>query len=451
MTDIKRVGWRWMEFVIGKEKAVSGIVAFVRKNMCLTILVSIFVAVYLFNSATADAFEWEPRTRNQFGTEHSHFVYPIVLDLPGIGVSSGLGATVLNMNNTDMDFSGFILRGDFDVTGGTLLNYHLVENTLLFDVGFYQFEAALTQYRRGINSSSENYIIPRLNGNFSESQLTWSYQQRHIETFIHLMKGTQRTTQVLDNNEQVFPVSDDAATNAQITTLGVHLDNTNDRVHPRQGYRMEMALKMPKNSEPLTSDYVVTDYNATLYLPMRQRDVLAFNVFRSDAHVTREVRADYATLKQAKGLNCNPTDTACLQTESDYINQLLAQNSYGTAASLGGLQRLRSYPNARYYAGHSMSYGVEYRLSFNNIKNPFDYYIAKGVKTGLQIAFFAEQGSVAERSGELFDTLKSSYGVGFRLLLTGLVIRGEYANGSDGDEFTLFFDYPWKLDYSGAS
>jgi len=422
-------------------------------NPCIIILIaiSLLISFFFLGNAKASVFEWEPRTRNQFGNEHSHFVYPIVIDLPGVGVSSGIGTTILNANESDVDFTGFVLRGDFDVTGGTFLNYHLLKNRLLFDVGFYHFEAAVTQFRRGIDSSSNDFIIPRFRGKFAESQLTWTFNQRHLETFIHVLSGTQQTTQILDSNEHPYPVADDSSSNEQISTLGLRIDNSNDLLHPRKGYRFDLALKIPKNSDPLHSSYVVSDYNATWYIPMRKRDVLAFNIFRSDAHVTNEVKEDFASLRQSRGLNCAPSDTACIQTETDYINQLIAQNQYGTATSLGGLQRLRSYPNARYYAGHSMSYGMEYRLSFNNVKNPFNYYIAKGVKTGLQIAFFAEQGSVAERSKELFDNIKSSYGVGFRLILTGVVLRADYANGSDGEEFTVFFDYPWKLDYSGAS
>jgi len=414
--------------------------------MALAILIS-----YAWFTYDVMALEWQPRNRDQFSTVHSHFVYPIILELPGVGSSSGIGATVLNANDSDVDFTGFALRGDFDVTGGTMLNYHLLKNRLLFDIGIYNFVAAVTQYRRGIESKRDDFIIPRLEGNFAESQLTWSFNQRRIEAFVHLAAGRERITQIIDSQDQIFPFNNDDARNERTTTLGLRLDNTDDLVHPHTGYRLDLGLKLPQNVDPLSSDYVITDYNGTFYVPLRQHDVLSFNFFRSDAHVTSEVKADYASLQQAKGLNCTSGDDACLQAESDYINQLILQNRYGTATSLGGLQRLRSFPYARYYAGHSMSYGFEYRINFNNVKNPFNYYIAKGVKTGLQLALFGEQGSVAERSNELFDNIKTSYGIGFRLLLTDLVIRGDYATGSEGDEFTLFFDYPWKLDYTGAS
>jgi len=412
----------------------------------------ILLAVISSYFQPAFGFGWVERSRDQFGKDPSYFLYPIVIDIPGLGSSAGLGSTILNMDESDLDFSGFVLRGDFDVTGGTFLNYHILKNTLLFDVGFYDFEAAVISYDRGINSNKDSYIIPRLNGRFLETQLSWTMFDRHLESFLKFGIGKQQVTEVLDSEEQEFKSVDDAKRDQQQISLGFRFDNTSDRLHPKIGYRLEMAIKMPKNSDYLISDYVVADYNATVYFPFRKHDTLAFNFFRSDAHITSEVTASASELKAARGLGCatsfpanSPELKDCEATETSRINQIIAHNKYGTASSLGGTQRLRSFANNRFYAGHSMFYGVEYRLNLNDDRKPFDFYIARGIRTGLQLAFFAEQGSVAERTSDLFDTLKTSYGVGFRVILTGVVLRADYSNGTEGDEFLLFIDYPWSL------
>lgn len=408
----------------------------------ITLLFSNFVSHF----ACAD---WVERTRDQFGTEHSHFVYPLLVSIPGIGEASGLGTTILNISNSDTDFSGFMLRGDFDVVGGTILNYHIIKNTLLADFGAYNFIAALNHYDRGIDSDPNSYIAPKIEGQFYEAQLSWALYQRHIESFIHLTGGTQTTTDIINADGSRFPVSDDEPQQLLSTTLGIKLDNTDDRLHPSRGYRLEAGLKIPRNTDNLISDYVVTDYNSTFYLPFRKRDTLAFNFFRSDAHVIHPVQADFATLKAERGLNCASSDIDCTNAEAEYIQQLQDNNRYGTATALGGTQRLRSYSNARFYAGHSVSYGAEYRLSLNDARKPFDFFIIKGIRTGMQLAFFAEQGSVADRTSELFDTLKTSYGMGFRVVLSGVILRADYSNGSEGWAGTVYLDYPWTLPYAG--
>ena len=63
---------------------------------------------------------------------------------------------------------------------------------------------------------------------------------------------------------------------------------------------------------------------------------------------------DPAKLEQEQGLNCSTaTDPAlCLQV----IDNMIANNKYGTATSLGGFSRLRSYPQGRYKGAHTEFY-----------------------------------------------------------------------------------------------
>lgn len=406
-------------------------------------VISLLLAIFVQNLSAAELIE---RRRDQFGTEFSYFIYPLAGDIPGLGAAAGVGATILNINDSDLDFTGFNVKGDFDASGYTFLDYHLIKNRLIFDFGYYDYDVAPVIYSRGIDSDKNEFILPKAQGNYLQSQLTLSYDQRHFETYIRYGVGSEKILEIRDKDGNAFDAVDTSKRDQSRTVIGAILDNTDDRLNPRKGYRLEAAVKGYSNDDPLVSDFLITDYNATAYIPTRRWDTLVFNLFRSDAHITHKVDASGQDLIDAgKGLGCAPDQIDCLATEEKRINQLLATNKYGIATPLGGTQRLRSFANNRYYAGHSIFYGIEYRLNLTEEYSPFNIYVAKGVRTGLQLAFFFEQGSVAERTGELFDTLKTSYGAGFRLVLSGVIIRADYSNGTEGDEFILFIDYPWSM------
>ena len=67
------------------------------------------------------------------------------------------------------------------------------------------------------------------------------------------------------------------------------------------------------------------------------------------------------------------------------------------------------------------------------------------MRTGLQVAFFAEIGTVSETSSQLWDETRHSLGVGFRLIAaSGAVYRADIATGKEGAEVIIIFDYPWE-------
>ncbi len=409
-----------------------------------------FLFLFLFLIQNAWAIDWQDRRRDQFGNDFSYFVYPIAGEIPGLGSAAGLGGTILNINDSDLDFTGFKIEGDFDASGYTFLDYHLIEERLIFDIGYYDYLVAPIAYDRGIDSDKDDYILPKAEGAYLLGQLTLSFLDRHFETYFRYGTGHQKLLEVLDKDEDEFAAVDDEKKDGYQYSLGFNLDNTDDRLDPRSGYRFEMSLNASSNDDSLRSGYFIADYNLTGYMPFRQFDTLAINLFRSDAHVTDRVDADFATLQAERGLGCSnlspgPEQDKCFTAETKFINQLIAENRHGTATPMGGTQRLRSFANNRFYAGHSMFYGVEYRWNLFDERVPFDYKVARGIRTGMQIAFFIEQGSVADSTSDLFDTLKTSYGAGFRLVLSGVIIRADISTGDEGEEFTLFINYPWSM------
>jgi len=139
---------------------------------------------------------------------------------------------------------------------------------------------------------------------------------------------------------------------------------------------------------------------------MRRWDTLALNQFHSRAHVTREGLTDLTLLQQRHGLDYSqylawPDFDVCQFADAKFLASALDNNRFGTASALGGTQRLRSFDNGRYYAGQALFYGAEYRWNLTDEHTPFNIYVAKGVRTDIQLAAFWERGMVADHFSDL--------------------------------------------------
>lgn len=404
---------------------------------------SVVLLLTLFSSAGyAGVVE---RRKDQFGRDFAYYLYPIVGEIPGLGKAAGFGASVLNLGEGDTDFTGYYVRGDFKATGAALLDYHVLPQRLIFDIGYNDYLVAPVSYNRGIASDPLDVIHPKVEGSYVLGQMTLTFDQRRYEMFVRLLSGRDRLIGVLDKNGQAFANVDTSWKNGDTVSVGGSLDLTDDRLDPRRGVRFELASRLPNNyGGPDASQYYVNDYNLTGYLPVREWDTLVFNVFHSHAYVTREGLTDYTLLQQRYGLNCG-TDPVCVSAETKLLSGMQANNRHGTASPLGGTQRLRSYDNYRFYAGQALSYGVEYRWNLTDERTPFNIYVAKGVRTGIQLAAFVERGMVADRFSDLFKDGRNSYGVGARLVLSGVVIRFDLARGNEGTQSQLFITYPWSM------
>jgi outer membrane protein assembly factor BamA len=390
------------------------------------------------------------RRKDQFGRDFAYYVFPIAGEIPGMGKATGVGATVSNMGGGDTDFTGYYVRGDIKATGLALLDYHVLPQRLIFDVGYNDYMLTTSSYSGGADSSPSSVIYPKVEGRYVLGQLTLTFDERRYELFARAMNGHNRLIEVVDKNNQAFAGIDSSWKSGNYYSLGGSLDLTDDRLDPRKGVRFEFSSRLPHHGSLDESEYYVNDYNLTGYAPMRNWDTLAFNLFYSRAHVTHEGLTDYATLQQRYGLNCNqyppgPARDSCQSVEASLLAGQLENNRYGTATALGGTQRLRSYDNGRFYAGQALFYGVEYRWNLTDERTPFDIYLAKGVRTGIQLAAFWERGMVADEYSQLFKNAHESHGVGLRVILSGVVIRFDLAKGSEGTQSQLFITYPWSM------
>lgn len=186
-----------------------------------------------------------------------------------------------------------------------------------------------------------------------------------------------------------------------------------------------------------------------MYIPVFSSDTLVLNAWRSDAVITRQGPTEYAELLPYMTLGCavlsGDEKHACEVTESQRINDRIAENTYGTATSIGGVNRLRAYELGRFYAGHSRTYAMEYRMNFSEHEKLINLGVLGGLRTNLQLAFFYEQGTVNDDTSKLNESMKHSTGVGFRALISGMVLRLDFAQGDEGMKTVLFLEYPLQV------
>ena len=195
----------------------------------------------------------------------------------------------------------------------------------------------------------------------------------------------------------------------------------------------------------LGPDFFYMDYSATAYVPLGRASTWAFNYFRSDAYVLSKGETDPGEIAHHMGLDCSTIKDPQGQAECrQVIDNIIAENTYGTASSLGGLSRLRSYPEGRYKGAHTEFFGTEIRWNVSEEYKPFNIGIMKDIRTAFQVALFYEVGTVSDWRSELWDITRSSYGAGLRMVTaSGLVYRVDFASGSEGVQTSIFFQYPW--------
>ena len=412
-----------------------------------------FFFVFMMSMLIISTLNANPLRREKtFDYTPSYFIYPLAGEVPGLGSSKGVGATINNMGGSDVDFTGVKLWGDFDVSVLSLLNIHILKERLVLDIGTYEYDVAAIQFDRGQKSDPDNYIIPFVEGKGSFAQLTLNFYERMFEFYIRGTTDKNQVKSIYDKDGTAFANVDTSEFSSSSFDYGILLDFTDHRYDPRKGFRLEGLVKNPKSEDDYLSSYYITDINFTGYIPVGKLSSLAFNYYMSDAHIIDQESTNYNELKQNIGLNCEAIPSSqsiarqeCLNAEDKRIKDRIAMNKYGRATPLGGSQRLGSYENARFTAGHSRFMGTEFRWNVNNEKSNFNYLIMKGVRTGLQLAAFAGVGSVSDKLEDI-DYNIESYGLGARLIFEGgTVFRCDWATGNEGDKITLFVDYPWGL------
>jgi len=421
----------------------------VRQSLRTLMLWSLSLWITFCSLAVRADFTVTDRRKDQFPVNAARLIVPLPYSYPGIGDGFFLMGNFSNILETTADFLAMYVTGD---AGGYILQ---LDETPIIDRHLYAKlyyqdinRAAVNQYdTRGMEGSGKsNYTLldvtlalqktVNLNLTFFDRRLSFFFNHTASEFKVNAIRNYQ--------GELIKELSEPYYSENTNQSFGFLIDLTDDYLDPLKGTRFSLNYQDWQAKKEDDPSYYVLTYNMSLYLPMRETDTLVLNYYQSDAHVTKQGNINPVDIRAELGLNCAPSDTACLESEQNLVATFIKKRTNGSAETLGGKDRLRSYPEGRFNGGHSGFLGVEYRLNFKQEVAPFNYLFWKDVRTGLQVALFGEVGSVSETASDLWNETRSSYGVGLRLVAaSGSVYRADLAYGDEGSEFTVFFFYPW--------
>ena len=412
------------------------------------ILIILQVTLLASFMQTSEAME---RRRDQFTKEPGHYIIPMPYSLPGIGDGFLVAGTYNNAHDSHTDYIGFLLTGDLEGGGLIVQDVHLIPDTLIADFSYQNItKGTVNNYNeRGMASGENDYTLLDFEDNeYSAIRLTSTFYDRMFEVNAAFLNGRGTLVRIRDRDGNVIQESTGASgDNFTIYTIGVLFDWTDDYYDPRRGVRYQFSRWWRDETDANVSDYYQLEHNLTGYIPMGKRSTWAFNYFQSDAHVTRQGDINFSSVESRAGLNCSDSALSPEQQNlcTSVVDNQVANNTYGTAAGLGGWSRLRSYPNDRYKGAHAQFIGTEFRWNLTEEFKPFDIGIAKDIRTGIQLAAFYERATVADEKADLGNIWRDTYGIGARMVTaSGLVIRGDYATGDEGPEVTVIVGYPWE-------
>jgi len=411
----------------------------------------IVIILFLAGSGLCFSYELAPdRRKDQNPTQPAHLIVPLPYSKPGIGDGVVLMATVSNVSETTADITGLFVGGD---ARGNIVNGS--EIPLLTDILFLNFywqdinRAAINNYSvRGINNTQKNdfTVLDVSVANELTAEFNLAFYERRLNLYYLHTDFEYQVDAIRDHNGALITrLSKPFRNSGTSDRYRISVDLTDDYLDPRKGLRVDLAYQNHQANSLNEPDFYTLDYNLLAYIPVDRLDTLALNYYQSNAHVRRTGNTDPTSIRAELNTNCAPTDTQCLSTEQELVNNFINARTNGTASTLGGDLRMRSFPQGRYQGAHMAFIGAEYRWNITQEVTPFNYFIWKDVRTGIQLAFFAELGTVSESASNLWDESRYTVGTGVRLVAgSGAVYRADIATGDEGVETILIFDYPWE-------
>ena len=372
----------------------------------------------------------------------SYFIFPVYISIPGIGTGVGVGAAATRIKDSEVDAIVGHTEGDF--TGDLLLitDLPLFSPKLTFSPIYLRTQGAgIERWARGPDSKPDEKFVLRSNrilvygGELSLHLFEDQLELYRIDTQIYA-----EPTAIIDpqGNEYTSRLSNKLGSHAAIT--GIYLDDTDNRRDPRIGYRAQVEHWTVKQNEPALGDGYQWDYHLSGFVPLVPKEqILVLYGFYSEAGITRPGVVDPAKYQCEEALY-----PGCQVLNDQLYRQRQEDVHRGNATALGGTQRLRAFPQQRFYDSHSLFLGLEHRWYLAEDWVPFDWIWAKGIFNAWQLAFFYELGQVSPyRDQSLLENLKASRGVGLRALLSDLVLRVDVAFGEEGQQVIAWVGYPF--------
>jgi outer membrane protein assembly factor BamA len=214
------------------------------------------------------------------------------------------------------------------------------------------------------------------------------------------------------------------ATKSAGLRLELEYDNRNYHQNPTRGSRQRFSITRDwgGNSRPSWS---LWEFSAAKYISLPRRSWAQNQV----------IALGFAT-----------SDTPTWNSSSQYDGQTRYHRPAWFAGSrLGGMDRLKGYEAARFHDRSMIYYSAEYRFTPNwnplpkvPVMNWFNvpawYWVA-----------FAEVGRVADQYNlaTLHRDMKYSLGLSLRIMMEGVVLRGDIASSGDDNVFRLGINHPY--------
>lgn len=415
----------------------------------LAAILGLLLCIALPRSVNAEADYFPDRRKPQFMNDLGYYVFPMPYSIPGVGEGVGIMGIGMNLGGTYTDVFGFALAGSLPGEGAGISDIHIIPKTLILDLTTIQFgKSTITNYQqRGMDTDKHDFAYLQFDHyGFTGGRLTATFLDRRFEVYGGGYRIGSQLDKVLDENgTTILDIQTPTTWRTNVYGFGLRGDLTDDYYDPRRGFRLDVGRWWSPPATSSDPDFYRIEYNASAYVPLGKRSTWVFNYFRSDAHMVRKGETDPVTIQNEQGLKCS-TLTGDDQTRcNEIVQNIIAANTYGTATGLGGTSHLRSYPDNRFTGAHTVFYGTELRWTLTEEARPFDIFIAKDIRTVLQVSAFYEIGSAADLREDLGDIYRASYGAGFRMVTaSGLVLRADVATGREGIETTVIIGYPWE-------
>ena len=430
-----------------------------------------FLFLLILSSVISEEVFGIERRNKKDSDEISYFIYPLIYQVPGLGAGEGVGATVGNLLGDGSTLSLFKIKGEIEVDSIIATDIPLFTKHLTLSAAYADgTKGGFAFHERGSDSSEEPEFILKfkrswaraadLGINFFDRQLEFYYGAAFALPEIDLERSDLADYDDWENLSSEEQEDSIAAfiknfllyidlVNLFVTRQGIKIDLTDDRIDPRNGYRFQYE-KYGFEGEGL-KNFNVEDHSLTAYYPNENlSSVLVANVFYSKSKVTKPlslfggIETVAECIAESKGKQRDSTvsvETSCkglIRGAQDFN----AEGNNSNATSLGGPNRLRSYPISRFYDTYSLFAGLEYRTYYFESSTPFNFLFEKGVFKAVQSAIFYEIGQVSPTDNDaLYSDFKYSTGVGLRLVFSSVVLRADYATGKEGQEATVFIGY----------
>ena len=420
----------------------------------------LYLIYIIFISSDVNAILFDRRNSNNHEIfEYYYLITPI--ERPGFGSLIAIGSVVNNLpvpwiENGKFNLIAGIGRGkgenefegqDIDAYGLTIIDFPIISNDFTFSPArLAATKYSISFYERGIDSDPDRKLTvmaDKVAQNIGE--ISYYFLDRQIELFYTFFSAEVDFYGYKDYDGNTVSLKNvnnfGSGANKFADRWGILIDDTDFRRDPRVGYFLKLDRWKWPSRTPQESSWIQYDFETVGYIPIiEMKMVLVLTQYLSTSKVISSGKVEkYICSEEQLILYPN-----CQIILDEAYKRDLENSSKGRATALGGYERLRGYPEGRFFDEHTNFRGIELRYYFDSVDIDFDVIFAKGFLAEFQIAGFYEQGTVSSDLDEKFwSNFKDSYGLGIRLITGSAVARLDFGFSDEGGETTAYWDYPF--------